>query len=67
MLYGAGLRISEALALTLADVDVGTGVLRIRESKFYETRFVPLGGDLGRVLIPYVEIHRGDADAVPAR
>ncbi|MER9121215.1 tyrosine-type recombinase/integrase [Mesorhizobium sp. M0954] len=62
VLYGAGLR-GEALALTLADVDLGAGVLLIRESKFYKTRFVPIGGDLGRVLIPYVEMRRGDADA----
>jgi len=34
LLYGAALRISEALSLTLADVDLSVGVLTIRESKF---------------------------------
>jgi integrase/recombinase XerD len=53
MLYGAGLRISEALRLTLADVDLITAVLHIRESKFYKTRLVPIGSDLTRLLIPY--------------
>ena len=43
LLYGAGLRISEALALTLADVDLDSGILCIRESKFYKTRLVPIG------------------------
>ena len=36
LLYGAGLRISEALALTMADVDLAAGILVIRESKFYK-------------------------------
>ena len=50
MLYGAGLRISEALRLTFADVDLTTAVLHIRESKFYKTRLVPIGPDLTRIL-----------------
>jgi integrase len=49
-LYGAGLRISEALNLTLADVDLLAGTLHIRESKFYKTRMLPLGGDLLHLL-----------------
>jgi integrase/recombinase XerD len=36
LLYGAGLRVSEALALTVADVDLDSGILHIRESKFYK-------------------------------
>jgi site-specific recombinase XerD len=53
LLYGAGLRISEALALTLADVDLSTGILIIHTSKFYKTRLVPLGPDLTRALRTY--------------
>ena len=42
--YGTGLRISEALSLTLADVDLSARILTIRESKFFcKTRSVPLG------------------------
>lgn len=63
LLYGAGLRISEALTLTLADVDLAAAVLRICESKFYKTRLVPIGGDLSRALTPYVDGRRGDPDA----
>ena len=37
-----GLRISEALGLLDADVDLHTGVLTIRQSKFGKTRLVPL-------------------------
>ena len=53
LLYGAGLRISEALSLDLADVDLEAGLLRIRNSKFYKTRIVPTGSDLTRVLRDY--------------
>ena len=58
LLYGAGLRISEALALTLADVDLDSGILRIRESKFYKTRLVPIGADLIRILTPHAARRR---------
>jgi integrase/recombinase XerD len=50
LLYGAALRISEALSLTMADVDLEQAVLRIRESKFYKTRLVPLGANLAEAL-----------------
>src|SRR5690349_19661897 len=54
LLYGAALRISEALSLTLADVDLPAGVLTIRESKFYKTRLVPMSPDLTSALGAYV-------------
>jgi integrase/recombinase XerD len=54
LLYGAGLRISEALRLTLADVDLQQHILTIRETKFYKTRLVPLGPDLTEALTAYV-------------
>jgi integrase/recombinase XerD len=45
LLYATGLRISEALNLNLADVDLDDSVLYIRDSKFYKTRLVPTGKD----------------------
>jgi integrase/recombinase XerD len=53
LLYGTGLRISEAIGLDLADVDLNAGILCIRESKFYKTRLVPTGSDLTKVLAAY--------------
>lgn len=53
LLYGAGLRISEALSLTLADVDLSSGILTIRDSKFYKTRLVPIGSDLNGEMTSY--------------
>lgn len=45
LLYTAGLRRGELVRLQLADVDVDHGVLRIRESKFHKSRWVPLSRD----------------------
>jgi integrase/recombinase XerD len=42
LLAASGLRISEALALMVQDVDLDQGVLTIRFSKFEHTRLVPL-------------------------
>jgi site-specific recombinase XerD len=59
LLYGAGLRISEALRLTLADVDLDQRLLTIRETKFYKSRLVPLGPDLTQVLSIYLVAREG--------
>jgi site-specific recombinase XerD len=53
LLYGAGLRISEALRLRPEDVDLTTNLLTVRESKFYRTRLVPIGVRLTGVLASY--------------
>lgn len=55
LLYGTGLRISEALALTRGDVDLSAKVLTIRESKFYKTRLVPIGPQLTAILRAYAD------------
>jgi integrase/recombinase XerD len=54
VLYGAGLRISEALSLTLSDVDAGSGTLRIRDSKNGESRTVPVTARLTATLQRYI-------------
>jgi site-specific recombinase XerD len=54
LLYGAGLRIGEALSLRLSDVDLTASILTIRESKFYKTRLVPMGPDLAGAVGQYV-------------
>ena len=42
ILYGAGLRTSEALNLTMRDVDLASEVLTVRNTKFYKSRLVPV-------------------------
>jgi integrase/recombinase XerD len=46
LLYLAGLRAGELLRLTDADLDLDTGALHIRHSKFNKSRMVPLAPDL---------------------
>lgn len=55
LLYGAGLRDGEALSLNLEDVDLQEAVLTIRNTKFYKTRLVPLGGELNHVMTEYAK------------
>lgn len=53
LLYGAGLRLCEAINLDRADVDADHAVLTIRQTKFGKTRLVPFGSKLGGVLAQY--------------
>ena len=46
LLYLAGLRAGELLRLTEADLNLDTGALHIRHSKFNKSRVVPLAPDL---------------------
>jgi len=42
LLAATGLRISEALRLTLQDIDLEAGIITVRETKFRKSRLVPL-------------------------
>jgi integrase len=53
LLYGCGLRVGEALRLTVADVDLSEGVLKIEQGKFRRDRLVPLAPALRRRLQKY--------------
>jgi integrase/recombinase XerD len=65
VLYGAGLRIGEALSLAMSDVDLDEATMRIRETKFFKTRIVPLGRDLTKVLAEYVVLRNRQHQATP--
>jgi integrase len=54
VLYGTGLRISEALKLTISDVDTSVGTLRIRDSKNGAGRTVPVTRRLAETLDGYL-------------
>ena len=54
VLYGAGLRVSEALNLSLPDADTQLGTLRIRDSKNGQGRTVPITGRLAATLDAYI-------------
>jgi integrase/recombinase XerD len=54
LLYGSGMRIGEALSLTLQDVDLENQVLTVRDTKFFKTRLVPIGSRLTMLLADYL-------------
>ncbi|MGA2399685.1 MAG: tyrosine-type recombinase/integrase [Steroidobacteraceae bacterium] len=58
LLYTAGLRRGEVIRLTLGDVDSNAGVLRIRDSKFHKSRWVPLSPSATRELQRYLRLRR---------
>ena len=55
LLYGTGMRIGEARRLNIRDFDREAGVLTICETKFYKTRYVPIGHDLRQMLCRYLQ------------
>ena len=66
MLYGCGLRISEALALLKSDVDLKDGLLHIRHGKNDRERIVPMSASLTEECRKYAQaVHKNTADSIP--
>ncbi len=55
ILYGCGLRISEALNLKLQDIDLDSGVLTIIDGKFNKDRLVPMSLENNRLCAHYFD------------
>lgn len=58
LLYATGLRIGEALNLTLRDFDLRRRVIEVREGKFRKSRYVPLSCSTARQLEKYLRQRR---------
>ena len=54
LLYGTGMRIGEALRLTLQDVDFAEKVITVRRTKFFKTRLIPIGPKLADELAAHL-------------
>jgi site-specific recombinase XerD len=65
VLYGAGLRLREAVDLTYADVDLRGSVLTVRNTKFGKTRLVPVGPQLCQALAQYAARAQGRLAEAP--
>ena len=54
LLYATGVRIGEALNLTLRDIDLQRRLMEVREGKFRKSRYVPLSPSAARQLKKYL-------------
>lgn len=61
LLYCTGLRISEALSLTLSDIDLQRSTLHVRKGKFSKQRLVPLSPSTLAALNAYLDVRRAHA------
>lgn len=66
LLYSTGLRISEALALNVGDVDRKQATLFIRRGKFGKERLVPLSPSTLAALQEWLDRRAGYADNAPS-
>ena len=58
LLYTTGLRIGEALSLTLRDIDLKRRVIEVREGKFSKSRYAPISPSTTRQLTKYLRQRR---------
>lgn len=66
-LYGAGLRLTEALALTVTDVDSARMVIRVQHGKGGKDRYVDLANTLLLALRGYWKVYRPAPYLFPGR
>ena len=59
LLYATGIRIGEALNLTLCDIDFRRRLIEIREGKFKKSRYVPLSPSTTKQLRLFLERRKG--------
>jgi integrase len=67
LIAATGLRISEALSLRCADVDLSQGILTVRQTKFGKSRLVPLHPTVIKALAAYSAMRQRWAPMAPDR
>lgn len=66
MIYSCGLRVSEAINLTVRDVDLVQGILHIKETKFDKERLLPVHDDLlARIKLYFKKVHTYSGQDAP--
>ena len=56
MMYCCGMRLTETTSLRGEDVDLSSGIITIRNSKFGKSRYVPMSEELRAFIAKYAEI-----------
>ena len=64
VLYSSGVRVSELVDLTMADIDLDEGILRVR-GKGRKDRLTPIGSQAITAVKRYLLMRGIDADAIP--
>ena len=59
LLYGCGLRLNEALRLRIADVDLKSDVLFVRNAKGNKDRLVPMDESLAEIIRAFISARHG--------
>ena len=59
LLYGLGLRIGEACRFRIGDLSLSEATLFIDQTKFYKSRYVAFGPQLGNRLREFLDLRRG--------
>ena len=60
LLYSSGLRISEALQITLEDIDFVSSVITLHHTKLGKERLIPMSDSLANVVKVYVTSHASE-------
>lgn len=55
MLYSTGLRLNEALSLTMGNVSLTELIITVEQTKFYKSRLVPFGSQFAKEMEAYLK------------
>jgi len=58
VLYACGLRVTEALTLTMEDINLNDGIIHIKEGKFDVERYIPMSDSLTKRMVVYAQTYR---------
>ncbi len=58
LLYATGIRVGEAMSLSISDVDVENNLLKVRDSKNGKERIVPFSESMSLALKDYLKYRR---------
>lgn len=65
LLWCCGMRIGEACALVVSDIDTSVGTILVRHAKGNRTRLLPISETLREYVAAYLDRHRPTGGAVP--